>query len=38
MPTFLLIKGSWNNVLERIEGADESGLKKMFAKAKTMKA
>ena len=23
MPTFLLIKGTWNNVVERIEGADE---------------
>jgi hypothetical protein len=38
MPTFLLIKGSWNNVIERMEGADEKGLQNMFAKAKTLRA
>jgi thioredoxin 1 len=33
MPTFLLIKGKWNNVISRLSGADREQLKNMFNNA-----
>ncbi len=38
MPTFLLIQGSWNNIVEKFEGADEQSLQTIFDTARAIKA
>jgi hypothetical protein len=33
MPTFLLIKGQWNNIIRRFEGADKNKVNEIFNEA-----
>lgn len=37
MPTFLVIKGQWNNVIETVVGGGQGNVDKVIAKAKSSK-
>lgn len=37
MPTFLVIKGSWDNVVDRVVGGGKANVDKVFTKAQQNK-
>ncbi len=37
MPTFLVIKGKWDNVIERVVGGGKANVDNVFAKAQSSK-